>query len=318
METKKLLETLQNTVNAQNAILSAMPDLVFELSMQGEYLNVWAQNNQELAATKAQLLGNNLVDVLPKDAADEIFLAIRNASKDKTSFGHQIHIQTPEGFLWFEHSASLKKNIGEESTVIMISRNITQRKELEEKLFKLSQYDPLTNLYNRRTLEEFLERDIYRAYRYNTSFSLCLIDIDFFKSVNDTHGHFVGDEVLKKFSQLLKNSLREHDYVGRYGGEEFILALPQTTLFQAEEFAQNLCDHIRTLKFKGKINTQFHISASIGVAEFDQQNNTLDRLIQAADSAMYLAKKSGRNCVRIKQSLNAIECFQSTDHQMSQ
>ena len=318
METKKLLESLQKTVATQNAILSAMPDLVFELSLEGEYLNVWAQNDKELAANKAQLLGNNLVDVLPKAAADEIFLAIEQAYKNKTSFGHQIQIQTPEGLLWFEHSASLKESEDEEPTVIMISRNITQRKELEERLFELSQYDPLTNLYNRRTLEEFLTKDIYRAKHYNIPFSLCLIDIDFFKKINDTHGHSVGDEVLKKFSHLLQTSLRKHDYVGRYGGEEFILALPQTTLTEAKEFAENLCDEIRGLHFQGKHHAEFHITASIGVAEFDQYSNTLEKLVQNADSAMYLAKTSGRNCVKVRRSQNMATYFQSVSCQMSQ
>ncbi len=318
METKKLLESLQKTVNTQNAILCAMPDLVFELSLEGEYLNVWAQNDKELAANKAHLLGNNLVDVLPKEAADEIFLAIEKASQNKTSFGHQIHIQTPEGLLWFEHSASLKESEGEEPTVIMISRNITQRKELEEKLLQLSQYDPLTNLYNRRTLEEFLAKDIYRASHYNTPFSLCLIDVDFFKRINDTHGHSVGDEVLKKFSRLLQGSLRKYDYVGRYGGEEFILALPQTTLAEAKEFAENLCDEIRDLHFQGKHHAEFRITASIGVAEFDQHSNTLEKLVQTADSAMYLAKSSGRNCVKVRRSQNMEAYFQSLGCQIAQ
>lgn len=317
METKKLLESLQRTVDTQSAILSAMPDLVFELSLEGKYLNVWAQNDKELAANKAQLLGNNLADVLPKDAADEIFSAIEQAAKNKTSFGHEIHIETPDGLLWFEHSASLKEAEGEEPTVIMISRNVTQRKQLEKKLFELSQYDPLTNIYNRRTLEEFLARDVYRATHYEMSLSLCLIDVDFFKKINDTHGHSTGDDVLKKFAQLLQSSLRTSDYVGRYGGEEFILALPQTTLAQAKEFAENLCDEIRTLRFRGAYDAEFHITASIGVAEFDTHNNSLEKLIHAADSAMYLAKSSGRNCVKTRRSQNMPKYFQAVNCQMS-
>lgn len=317
MKNKQLLETLQKTVDTQNAILSAMPDLVFELSMEGKYLNVWAQNDKQLAANKAHLLGNNLVDVLPKDAADEIFLAIKKASQNKTSFGHEIRIQTPEGLLWFEHSASLKETQGEEPTVIMISRNITSRKELEAQLLELAQYDPLTKLYNRRTLEELLSSDIRSALNTQTPFSLCLIDIDYFKKINDTYGHSVGDEVLKRFSQLLQSSLRKHDYVGRYGGEEFILALPQTPLSEAKEFAQGLCDDIRSLNIIEQSDMELHITASIGVAALDQYSNTLEKLVLNADSAMYLAKSSGRDCVKSRRGQNMENYFHSVNCKMS-
>ena len=297
-QSKQTEQKLQETISAQNAILAAIPDLMFELDSDGTYLNIWAQNPQELAASKKQLLGNKVLDMLPESAAAEVMLAIGEVLIKGASFGHQIQIETTHGELWFELSASLKNNNNAPFTVIMLSRNITEGKKLEFKLRHLSRHDSLTNLYNRRTLLELLEQDIHRASRYKTPFSLCMLDIDYFKHINDTYGHIVGDTVLKELSKLLRDNLRDIDYTGRYGGEEFIVALPQTTLTQANEFSERLRNKIAALKFQGDTENMFSITISIGIAEFNEHYNSVDTLVNAADSAMYHAKKSGRNCVK--------------------
>ncbi len=301
LETTQLQQTrqkLRETIHAQEAIFAAIPDLMFELSKEGNYLNVWAQNPEELAASKQQLLGNSVLEILPLAAAKEVIQAIVECYKNGRSSGHQIEIQTPEAKLWFELSASLKYNNDAPPTVIMLSRNITKTKELEFKLRHLSRHDSLTNLYNRRTLQELLQRDTQRAMRYKTPLSVCMLDIDHFKNINDTYGHFMGDRVLQALAALLKKSLREIDYCGRYGGEEFVIVLPDTNLMHAKEFAQRLLKKITTMKFQSDTNTIFHISASIGISTFQTHFTSCEALIKSADNAMYQAKLSGRNCVR--------------------
>ena len=302
---KKTRQKLEETIHAQNAILTAIPDLMFELSRDGVYINVWAHNPQELVANKEQLLGNSVTEILPSDAAQTVMDSILQTLQEGSSSGKQIKIQTPDGKLWFELSASLKHNNNAEPTVMILSRNITDRKELEFKLRYLSRHDSLTTLYNRRILDELLKRDIHRAQRYHTPLSVCMLDIDHFKQINDTYGHQMGDRVIKELAALLKNSLREIDYSGRYGGEEFVIVLPETTRSHAHDFAVRLLNTIPALKFQSDKKTLFRITVSIGVAELDTEHSSYEALIKAADTAMYLAKDAGRNCV--KESLNETE-----------
>ena len=301
LDTTQLQQTrqkLQETINAQEAILAAIPDLMFELSRDGVYLNVWAQNPEELAASKQTLLGNTVLEILPLRAAKEVMQAITECYKNGHSSGHQIEIQTPQAKLWFELSASLKHNTDALPSVIMLSRNITPTKELEFKLRHLSRHDSLTNLYNRRTLQELLLRDTHRANRYKTPLAVCMLDIDHFKNINDTYGHIMGDRVIQALSKLLQESLREIDYSGRYGGEEFVIVLPETNLAHAYDFSKRLLTKIAAMKFQSDTLGIFHITISIGVAEFDATHNSCEELIKAADNAMYQAKNAGRNCVK--------------------
>jgi diguanylate cyclase (GGDEF)-like protein/PAS domain S-box-containing protein len=291
-------EKLQGTINAQDAILAAIPDLMFELARDGTYLNVWTQEAHEGSQSKSRLLGHTVTQILPANAAKEVMLTIEETYEKGYSFGHQIFIETPQSALWFELSASLKENANNSFSVIMLSRNITSSKELEFELLHLSRHDPLTSLYNRRTLQELLAKDMHRASRYNTPFSLCMLDIDFFKNINDSYGHLTGDLVLKQFSQLIKETLRDIDYSGRFGGEEFIVALPQTSLKHACEFAERLRKKIASYKFQDTTQNSFSITISIGVTTFSQEVHSIDNLLQKADNAMYLAKRAGRNCVK--------------------
>jgi len=292
---KKTEYALKEAITAQRAILAAIPDLMFELDSNGYYLNVWANNPRELAANKKQLLGKTVLEILPDLAAQEVMFALSDAKKEHQSFGRQIYIDTLDGKLWFELSVSIKHNENSPDTFIVLSHNITDRKKLELKLLHLSNYDYLTNLYNRRMLIEQLNNDIKRAIRYKLPLSICMLDIDYFKNINDTYGHNVGDTVLTKMSKLLLSTLRETDYSGRYGGEEFIIVLPETSISRAKELAERLRKKIEHMTIKLKDETQFNFTVSIGIASLNKELNSVDSLIKVADSAMYLAKNAGRN-----------------------
>jgi len=168
-------------------------------------------------------------------------------------------------------------------------------KELEEKnkeLEILSITDKLTNTYNRIKLDQTIEQEMERASRYNTKFGIVVIDIDYFKEVNDTHGHQVGDTVLIEFANILKANTRRTDIVGRWGGEEFIIIAPEANLQEMYTLSEILRDKIDTNVFS-VIN---HKTASFGVATFEQ-NETAEELINRADEALYKAKENGRNRV---------------------
>ncbi len=169
------------------------------------------------------------------------------------------------------------------------------QKEIEDKniaLEKLAITDKLTGVYNRTKLDEILLDEITRCRRFECSFGFCILDIDYFKSTNDNFGHLVGDEILISFANLLKNSVRETDYVGRWGGEEFVIIVPRTNKENLTAFAEKLRVKIEKFNFEkvGKKTASFGITVT---TEYDG----IETVIKRADDALYQAKKSGRNKV---------------------
>ncbi len=167
--------------------------------------------------------------------------------------------------------------------------------QLNEKLQQLAHTDEATGLFNKRRLFEQLEMEVARARRYGETFSCLMLDIDDFKQINDTHGHQVGDEVLREIGALLRRSLRITDCVARYGGEEFTVILPRTNSAGAYRVAENLRSTFMSHEF-AVASTRIHITVSIGVtccSTFDRVN--AQQIILRADNALYRAKRSGKN-----------------------
>lgn len=159
---------------------------------------------------------------------------------------------------------------------------------------QLAIIDDLTGVYNRRHLLELSEREFKRAQRFRRSLSLVMMDIDHFKLVNDNHGHAVGDEVLRIIAERCKSNIRTVDVFGRYGGEEFIILLPETELVEAFQITERLCNKIADSPIStsaGPIN----ITASFGIASFNTDVGDLNALLRHADMALYSAKRNGRN-----------------------
>ena len=163
-----------------------------------------------------------------------------------------------------------------------------------EELYKLSITDKLTNLYNREKLDNTLQDEMNRNQRYASEFSIILIDIDFFKKVNDEFGHQIGDEVLKESAKVFASSLRETDVLGRWGGEEFLIICPQTSKDGAKKIAQKLNSAIKAHKFSSFPN---QITISIGVASYNKDIKKFDDIVSNADKALYEAKDQGRDRV---------------------
>jgi two-component system, cell cycle response regulator len=168
----------------------------------------------------------------------------------------------------------------------------------QEQMRYLAETDPLTNCFNRRALMEKLEQEMDRAARYATMLTGMMIDIDNFKQINDTHGHLVGDRVLKQLANLLKREQRSVDIVARYGGEEFVVLLPETTNTESRNFAERILRRVATHDF-GETGHPVRVTISIGIASYpDERVTDGDSLLRLADSHLYRAKSDGRNRIR--------------------
>ncbi len=175
--------------------------------------------------------------------------------------------------------------------------DITKRKVLEASLMKLSREDTLTGLYNRRTILEALEEEIKRGQRYNRPLSFLMIDIDHFKKINDQWGHPAGDQVLKSFAAECLSAKRENDKIGRFGGEEFVMVLPETAKADAELAAERIRKCTAEMGIKTKHGTAtIPVTVSIGVTTATGCDD-IEAVIARADVALYEAKSKGRNCV---------------------
>lgn len=166
------------------------------------------------------------------------------------------------------------------------------------KVAVLSVTDPLTGLYNRRYFEDLLDSEFKKMARYNTPLSCMMIDIDHFKAVNDAFGHAAGDEVLKKIALIIRQSIRDVDTPCRWGGEEFIVLAPSTAKASIMQPAQRILTSVSNHVFAGIEGKK--MTVSIGIADASRPDiNTPDKLIHAADIAMYGAKQGGRNRIKL-------------------
>lgn len=178
-----------------------------------------------------------------------------------------------------------------------ISTDITELELLKEKLEQQAQQDYLTGLSNRRHFMEQGQVELARARRYGTPLSLLMLDIDRFKNINDTHGHKAGDLVLQHLSEVMRETLRAVDIIGRMGGEEFAILLPETDLERATEVAERLRENIAHTRVALEAAAPLQFTVSIGVSGMKEKDAPLDTLLNQADWALYEAKEGGRNKV---------------------
>lgn len=212
---------------------------------------------------------------------------------------------------WVAAELSAVRDLGDDLAVIASAHEVArlneylrrERRALAEAnrhLEQVANTDSLTGIMNRYRIEHLVQLALANAERYRHTFSLLLFDIDYFKRINDNHGHETGDRILKSLVQKLESGLRDSDQMGRWGGEEFLVLVPNTPLADAGVFAERLCSLVSQTDF----GLPEPVTISIGVAEW-AQSDSLRKLIARADQAMYQAKNSGRNrvCLEVRQDL---------------
>jgi diguanylate cyclase (GGDEF)-like protein len=197
--------------------------------------------------------------------------------------------------------ALMEKSANGHSKVVFIATDISDRVQLYQEVQRLANQDPLTACFNRRHFMIQAENELQRAIRYQRPLSLVMLDIDEFKKFNDQYGHQIGDLVLCALVNLCQKKLRSMDILGRYGGEEFIILMPETTAEGGLRAAERLRDKIEKME-TASIKLKSSVTVSMGVASLEPDSDapqTLDMLIKRADQALYAAKSAGRNSVRV-------------------
>ncbi len=187
----------------------------------------------------------------------------------------------------------LEKPFDHDELSVRVHRQL-ERKNLIDQLILI---DELTQVYNRKYLSTIYENLIRQMKRNHRSFSLAMIDLDYFKHVNDTYGHIVGDQVLKEFTKLLKQNIRENDDIIRYGGEEFLVIFPEMTLEESFNRLNDIREQFSRVAFYFNEET-FYCTFSAGILEVKESIRTLEEVISLADSKLYQAKEEGRNLVK--------------------
>lgn len=183
----------------------------------------------------------------------------------------------------------------EQRILFGVIQDITERKKVEKELKRLAQTDPLTGLANRRHFMQLAEHELLRSQRYGGELSILMLDIDHFKKINDNYGHHIGDLVIQSLSDICRNTLREIDIIGRIGGEEFAVVLPQTAAQPAFQVAERLREAITNAVFFPEPDMPIRYTISIGVTTLNEQQNNIQLLLRFADKALYDAKLNGCN-----------------------
>lgn len=285
------------------ATLDAMPDSLLELGLNGQYYSSHAPHPTLLAVAPGLFANGRIADHLPPSAVQAVMQALQQANDTGSSTGTQFALQHGSAETWFELSVARK---GDDATAsprfIVISRDITAGKSAAREIEQLAFFDPLTQLPNRRLLMDRLQHALAASARSGRLGALMFVDLDHFKTINDTLGHDVGDLLLLQVANRLRACVREADTVARLGGDEFVVMLEDLDIPAPSAATQTelIGEKILVALNRPYLLDQHSLvsTPSIGVTLFNGHAHSLDNLLKQADIAMYQAKTAGRNAIR--------------------
>ena len=247
-----------------------------------------------LGYRRNELLELGVEDIHPEEELANVIRQIERQIKGEISIAANLPVKRKDGTIFYADINATPMEVKGITFLLGVFRDITGLKRAEEAEERASR-DSLTDLYNHRTFYSLLKDEIARTQRFKLAVSLLMLDIDYFRRVNDTYGHEAGDVVLKGMSDLLVKHARTVDSVCRYGGEKITVILPGTDAIGAMEIAERLRAAVESEPFAISGGKTINITVSIGVATYPQQVNSLEELVKAAAVALYTAKQGGRN-----------------------
>ena len=273
---------------AWNPAFDSIRDALHDASLLRDYLSISSKTMFDL------LLSNVTHDRLQTQG--ELDLGQENRLSGYTCFLYPV----PDGRVLFvaepTHAVSDLEVVSEElqRTKQKLERKETELQSVLAQAHEVSHTDALTFLPNRRQIMVDLQNAVTFSDRYGTPLTISMLDIDLFKNINETHGHAVGDEVLRSLAGKLRQQIRHPDSIGRYGGEEFLIVLPHSTVTSAVEQAQRLCEQARSLTVPVGDQT-LSVTISLGIAQYKIQKEDWQTFLSRADRALYQAKNNGRD-----------------------
>lgn len=305
--TKQMLleQTLLQNEQRLRSVLEILPYPIYiARRSDGHLLFVNRKTCLLLQLSAKQLLRSRSIDffVDPKEREDlRILLETVSDIRDV-----EVKMKTSPGRNFTAELAAIAMEYDNSPAILVALNDISQRKELENELYRQASTDMLTGINNRRSFMALSEQELRRTRRFARSMSVMMVDIDHFKPINDQHGHAVGDIVLQAVVKRILESLRLSDQLGRLGGEEFAVILPETALADAADVAERARKHLEDRPIIVNAEKSGHIAIpctiSIGVAQLSAHDGTVDDLLHRADEALYKAKNGGRNRIEIAQS----------------
>jgi len=278
-------EFLERKLRYTKEVLNLLPEMLIEVIDTGQdQLIVWI-NEKVSSKFGKRIIDKPVTELVPSNRWDDIYSALIEHNKiEDVRFKKDNSVYEFSGFYLPLDKA------GEQGRIELFLRDITEE-------VMLATTDPLTRLYNRRFMNEFLAKETERSRRSQSKFAVVIADVDDFKRINDTYGHLSGDIVLKAIVRGMISGTREYDIAGRYGGEEFLIIMPeidkQTTVDVADRMRRNIEDCEIELMSGEKVT----VTASFGIASFDEDGNSPDDLLVKADERLYKAKRQGKNRV---------------------
>ena len=309
---EKLQAVEQNFIAIEqqlHATAKTLPDPIFVIDEFGKFLHVIGSKERSLFRSVEFITGKNIHDIIQEDLADSFKQTISEAIDDNSlktieyQLGSADIIASSEvdlrGSQWFEgRFYPIKDKNDEVHSVIWLSINITEKKELEEQLKGLSERDSLTGACNRRYFMQIFEKQFAISKRYKAKLSVLLIDIDNFKKINDTCGYECGDVILKEFGTFCEKHFRQSDLFARYAGEEFVVMLSNTPSLGAAIIAERLRANIEEMSVPYE-NKKIRFSISIGISSVMDLDQNSNAVLRRAEAALYQVKKKGGNRIEI-------------------
>lgn len=288
-------------------VLDTLPDPAFILSRSGKYIAVFGGRDARYYHSSRGLIGLCIADIVDAEQANwfmaQIELALETGQlliREYELGSLEINTSTDEKtkqFFGFEgRIQKLDFLVEGEDVVLWVASNISERHELEIKLRKLSDTDQLTGLFNRRKLERDLTLHYDAFERYAVPASILMFDLDNLKKINDSLGHYSGDEIIRTIGKVCRSKLRKTDIACRFGGDEFVIGLPNVNLGDTVTFANRLREHFK-LELSRFSSDDITISISIGVVTMVSSDRSYEDTLKRADDALYEAKRSGKDKV---------------------
>ena len=302
-EQKKAEESLLESEDKYKSLIENIPDIIFiTIDLEGKITFISKRTKEILGYENEETINRNILNFIPEEAHESTMEKLQKGMKGEKIKHVQLPVTAKSGkklFFDFSFSRIYKDGVvvGAQGTAV----DVTDRKRTEEALREsehryqeLSIIDDLTQLYNSRHFYAQLEREIERSNRYGHPLTLLLLDLDNFKTFNDTYGHVEGDHVLLRIGQVIKRCLRETDSAYRYGGEEFTIMLPMTTSEEGIVNAKRIQTELRKEAFSPVLGQEVYMTVSIGLAQYKPKEE-MKAFVKRVDKLMYQAKKDGRD-----------------------